>query len=354
MRVAVVGATGNVGTAVLEALVAEPAVDEIVGIARRRPDVRLAKTVWQVADITRDALEPVLRGADAVIHLAWKVQPSHDGNALWRTNVLGSRRVFEAARAVGAGRLVVASSVGVYSPGPSDRAVGEDWPRDGVRTSFYARHKAEQERMLDRLEAQPDAPRIVRLRPALIFWGPGADRARRLFAGPLIATTVLRPSLLRRLPVPRGLVMQCVHARDVADAYRRALLADVSGAFNIAADPPLGPRELGEVFGAPPLELPPRPVRALVAATWRLRLQPTPEGWLDMGLGVPLMSTARAQELLGWRSTIDSFATLAELLEGLRAHQGGATPPLDREEESGPLRVHELANLVRVGDRGSG
>lgn len=347
MRVAVVGATGNVGTAVLEALIDEPAVDEIVGVARRRPDVALPKTTWRTADVARDALEPVLRGADAVIHLAWKVQPSHDANALWRTNVLGSRRVFEAAQAVGVGRLVVASSVGVYSPGPSDCAVGEDWPREGVRSSFYARHKVEQERMLDRLEAGPGAPRVVRLRPALIFWGPGADRARRLFAGPLLATSALRPSLLRRLPVPRGLVMQCVHARDVADAYRRAVLSDASGAFNIAADPPLGARELGEVFGAPPLELPPRPVRALVAAGWRLRLQPTPEGWLDLGLGVPLMSTARAQAELGWRAERDSRATLTELLDGLRAHQGGATPPLDRDAESGPFRVRELANLLR-------
>jgi nucleoside-diphosphate-sugar epimerase len=334
---------------VLEALIAEPRVEEIVGVARRRPGLRLPKTVWQAADVDRDRLEPVLADADAVVHLAWKVQPSHDRRALWRTNVLGSRRVFEAAQAVGVRHLVVASSVGVYSPGPSDRPVGEDWPRSGVRTSFYARDKAEVERMLDRLEAAADAPRVVRLRPALIFWGPGADRARRLFAGPLLATAALRPALLRRLPVPRGLVMQCVHARDVADAYRRALLADVRGAFNVAADPPLDAERLGRVFGAPPLELPPRSVRAAVAASWRLRLQPTPEGWLDMGLGVPLMSTTRVRSELGWRPAHDSEATLDELLRGLRRGEGGATPPLDAAAESGPLRVRELANLVGVG-----
>ena len=35
MRVVVTGASGNVGTSVLEALAEEPAVKEIVGIARR-------------------------------------------------------------------------------------------------------------------------------------------------------------------------------------------------------------------------------------------------------------------------------------------------------------------------------
>jgi uncharacterized protein YbjT (DUF2867 family) len=38
MKVVVVGASGNVGSAVLRRLAREPAVTEIVGIARRVPD----------------------------------------------------------------------------------------------------------------------------------------------------------------------------------------------------------------------------------------------------------------------------------------------------------------------------
>ena len=92
-------------------------------------------------------------GADAVIHLAWLIQPSRDDAELERVNVDGSRRVFEAAAQAGVGALVHASSVGVYSPGPKDRAVDESWPRDGVDTLFYSRHKAEAERLLDAFEA---------------------------------------------------------------------------------------------------------------------------------------------------------------------------------------------------------
>ncbi|SNR92260.1 Semialdehyde dehydrogenase, NAD binding domain [Blastococcus mobilis] len=43
MKVVVVGATGNVGTAVVRALTADDRVSEMVGIARRAPRVGAAQ-----------------------------------------------------------------------------------------------------------------------------------------------------------------------------------------------------------------------------------------------------------------------------------------------------------------------
>ena len=127
----------------------------------------------------------VFAGADAVIHLAWLIQPSRDAAQLERVNVHGSRRVFETAIAAGVAGLVHASSVGVYSPGPKDRAVDESWAREGVDSLFYARHKAECEHMLDGLEGRGTT--IVRLRPGLIFKREAGPEIRRLFAGPFAA-----------------------------------------------------------------------------------------------------------------------------------------------------------------------
>jgi UDP-glucose 4-epimerase len=169
MRVAVTGATGNVGTSVMRALAADPAIASLVGVARRRPRLELAKTEWVEADVERDDLARLFRGTDTVVHLAWRIQPSRDLDALWRTNVHGSSRTFRAALEAGVKTLVYASSVGVYSPGPKDRLVDESWPRDGVSTSFYARHKAEVERRLDVLEREHPGLRVVRVRPGLIF-----------------------------------------------------------------------------------------------------------------------------------------------------------------------------------------
>src|SRR5205085_11277486 len=116
------------------------------------------------------------------------------------TNVDGSLRVFEAVADAGVPALVYASSVGAYSPGPKDRAVDESWPTDGVQSSFYARHKAEVERLLDRFERDHPGVRSVRLRPGLIFKREAASEQRRLFAGPFIPTFLLRPGLIPVVP----------------------------------------------------------------------------------------------------------------------------------------------------------
>jgi len=53
MRIVVVGATGNVGTSVVEALADEPAVDSVVGVDRRIPRWEAPKTEWVAADVPR-------------------------------------------------------------------------------------------------------------------------------------------------------------------------------------------------------------------------------------------------------------------------------------------------------------
>src|SRR2546423_14498220 len=75
MKVVVTGATGNVGTSVVQALSADPAVDSIVGLARRLPATVIGKVQWREADVRSSDLTSIFRGADAVGHLAWLLQP---------------------------------------------------------------------------------------------------------------------------------------------------------------------------------------------------------------------------------------------------------------------------------------
>jgi UDP-glucose 4-epimerase len=345
MRVVVVGATGNVGTSLLQALAGEPAVTSILGMARRRPRGTFEKTEWVAADVTRDDLTTHFAGADAVVHLAWAIQPSHDADGLWRVNVRGSERVFQAVAAADVPALVYASSVGAYSPGPKDRRVDESWPMEGIRTSFYSRHKAEVERLLDRFEHDVTGRRVVRLRPGLIFKREAATGIRRLFAGPLFPSVLVRGGRVPVVPRLPGLRFQAVHSLDVGDAYRRAIVGDAHGAFNVAAEPVLDPPALAELFHARLLPLSPTVVRAVTAATWRLHLQPTPPGWLDMALGVPLMDCTRARTELAWEPAHTSAEALRELLRGMADGSGADTPPLD-PETSGPLRIRELVTGV--------
>jgi UDP-glucose 4-epimerase len=345
MRVVILGATGNVGTSLLRALAHEAAVDEIVGVARRLPGLRAEKTTWERADIVSDDLVPLFRGADCVVHLAWAIQPSHDERTLWRINVYGSRRVFRAAAEAGVPSLVYASSVGAYAPGPKDRAVDERWPTEGIPTSFYSRHKAETERMLDALEREHPGLRLVRLRPGLIFKREAAAGIRRLFAGPLLPNLLARPRLIPVVPDLPGLRVQAVHSYDAGEAYRQAIVRDVRGPFNIAAEPVLDPDVLARALDARRVRIPRRLARAVVAATWRVHLQPTPAGWLDLALGVPIMDTTRARMELGWQPRWTAGEALLDLLAGLRFGDGLATPPL-HPRAGGRARVRELATGV--------
>jgi ferritin-like metal-binding protein YciE/nucleoside-diphosphate-sugar epimerase len=344
MKVVVTGATGNAGTSTVKALGESGEIDEIVGLARREPAWAPPRTSWVEANILSADLGAIFDGADAVIHLAWAIQPSRDAVTLERINVEGSRRVFEAVAAAGVPKLVHASSVGAYSRGPKDREVDEGWPTEGTPTSFYSRHKVAVERELDRFEAGNPETRVVRLRPALIFKDEAATEVRRLFIGPFLPNFLLRRGLLPALPRVERLRFQAVHSEDVGRAYLRAVLADVSGAFNIAAEPPLSPEEMAERIGVRSFPVPARVVRRLADLSWRMRLQPTPPGWLDMALNVPLMSSERAREELGWEPRHSGVEALEELLEGLREGHGAKTPPL--EGDSAGARLEDLRTGV--------
>ena len=350
MRVVVVGATGNVGTSLVRALATDERVEEIVGVARRLPrEWEQPKTRFVQADVARHPLEPIFEGADAVVHLAWLIQPSRDQHELARVNLDGTRRVFDATVAAGVPALVHASSVGAYAKGPKDRGVDESWPTDGIPTSFYSRHKATAERMLDEIESRHPELRSVRLRPGLIFKAAAATEIRRYFAGPFLPNPLLRPSLLRVMPRLPRLRVQAVHADDVAEAYRLVVTApEARGAYNVAADPVIDPDSLAREFGALKLSLPPAVVRAITTLTFKARMQPTPPGWLDMGLGVPIMDTSRIRAL-GWEPKWTAMAALRDLLEGMARGDDFDTPPL-AHETGGPARLNEIV-INRVGAR---
>src|SRR5690606_26264081 len=138
------------GSSLVAAMVADERIDEIVGVARRRPDLTLPKVQWCPADVSGDPLE-IVAGADAVVHLAWKIQPQHHAGELYDTNVVGLQRVVDAVVRRRVPRFVHASSVGTYAPAPKSPRLDETWPATGIASSIYSRHKAIGETLLDRI-----------------------------------------------------------------------------------------------------------------------------------------------------------------------------------------------------------
>ena len=334
MRIAVIGATGNMGTALLRRLAkarsesGEPL--EVIGVARRLPDASRPPydgVQWHSIDITApDAvaqLSGVLAGVDSVVHLAWAIQPNRDEDLLHRINVDGTANVLDAAGAALVRQVVCASSVGAYSPAPKDRLTAEDWPARGIESSHYSRHKGEQEALLDRFERQyPEIP-VARLRPGLIFSTEAGTEIGNYFLGPLIPKAFLNRLSLPLIPLPSSFSFQVVHADDIADAYWRVIEQRAEGPFNIAADPVVTPELLAGVLGARRiLNVPAKLIRAVVGATWAMGLQRTDPGWVDMAAGAPIMDTTRAREVLGWTPSVSSLQALQYVLDGMAAGEG--------------------------------
>jgi len=331
MRIVVTGATGNLGTSVLPALAAEPEVDSVLGLARRLPEQAWPKVEFAAVDIADPAadLSDCLRGAGAVIHLAWSIQPARNERAMWRTNIEGTAALLRASAAAGVGAVVVASSVGAYSSGPKDRRVDESWPTHGVPTSTYSRHKAYVERMLDTLEAEHPEMRVVRMRPGLLLKGDAASEVLRLFLGPFVPPTVLGRRLLPLFPNSSRLRFQVAHSLDAGEAFARAAVRPVRGAFNVAAEPLLDGAALAQILHARAVPVPPPVLRVAAAVSWHLRLQPTDPGWVDLVHAVPLMDTERIRRELDWEPRYDAADAVTEILDGFRDGAGLETAPLE-------------------------
>lgn len=352
-RVLVTGATGNVGTALLRRLAREGVA--VSGVARRTP--AQAPTAsrppagpvrWHGIDLSASwaagALREAMEGADAVVHLAWRIQPSHDRAAMRAVNVEGTRAVLDAAREAHVPHLVHASSTGVYAPVPeADAAAGrkpvvdESWPRTGVPTSGYSRDKVAAEDLLDAFEAAGGAPAVARVRPGLVLQREAGAEIARYFGGPLLPASLLggagrrRARVLPVLPLPEAFVAPVVHADDLADGLWHLLAAGpdrATGAYNVAADDALGPDDIAAGLGArrraaAPLSL----LRSAADASWRARLQPTDPGWVDLAAGTPLLDCTRLKAL-GWRPTTTARAALDDLVSGMRTGDGAGTPAL--------------------------
>lgn len=339
MRIVVVGQSGNVGTAVLRALLAAEQVDSVLGVARRLPDRTAAPyrdAEWAPVDISdpdeesvADRLATLFRGADAVVHLAWLIQPNRERDLLRRTNVDGTRRVAEAVVRAGVPHLVVASSVAAYTPVDDDEPRRESWQTTGIPTSHYSVDKAAQERVLDELERDHPEVAVARLRTALVFQGDAGHEIVRYFVGPFVPLSLLHDHRLPVAPLPAGVRAQAVHADDAADAYLRVVLERATGAFNVAAHDLLRASDLATILDHGRLvELPPRAVRAALALAYSAHAVPTDPGWVDMAMGVPVMDTTRATSELGWQPRHSAAEALEELVAGMAEGRGLGSAPM--------------------------
>ena len=349
MRIVIMGASGNIGTAILERA-ADPSAggaDEYVGVARRDPgnDRVYQRARWHLADVTdpaaTDRLTQIFTGADAVVNLVWGFQPGRDAGYLERVGVGGLRAVLAAARRAGVPHLVHMSSVGAYAAGHG-RRVDESWSIAGIPASVYSRQKAAAERVLDADEATGGGPVVARLRPGLVLHRAAGSSLLRYGLPGWWPSWVL--DLAAVLPLPGDFAVPVVHAHDLADAVLATVRGRATGSFNLAADQALTAADIAGALRAIRIPVPGTALRAVVAAGWALRLQRLDPGWIDLALAVPLLDNRRARTELDWQPRYDARTALQDLLAGMRGQQATSSPVLRTRTVA-----RELWSAVRSG-----
>lgn len=342
--IAITGPTGNFGHGLIPLLEQDPAVDRIVGIARRPLDpgtLGSSRLEYRRGDVRdRAALASAFEGADSVAHLAFAKFGHASHETLEAINVQGTMNAFHAAAQAGVRRFVFASSVAAYGfasrhPVP----ISEDEPARGSKRWFYSREKAQLERLL--WEAATAHPRIelTIFRPTIVVGPrtaatigesvpPALRPLARLLARPLAVAPLRLPVLAP--PVP----LQLVHEDDVGQALRLALLGATPGIYNLAGDGIVEGRELMRELGLAALPVPDRPVRWLARAVTALPGRPAALEAVQAFTHPMIVDASRAKRELGWRPRYSGI----EALRATLSHRDNSAPADRRCATSEPAR----------------
>jgi nucleoside-diphosphate-sugar epimerase/putative sterol carrier protein len=312
LRVAVTGASGSLGEAVVDLLVRDDAVESVVAVdvaAPRRHD-EAPKVRHVRADVRDSGLADAFHACDAVLHLAFVVERTGGRSAeeVEAINVGGTQNVMRCARDAKAHRVVYASSVAAYGirPEHEGRVLTEDTPLLGSDRFYYARHKAAVERWLDAFEAAEPAMVVARQRPSIFLSERStARRARAVFRAPIYP----------RLPGP--LMAQVTHEDDVAAAFVLALKKKARGGYNVAAEGVVDLHHLGPELGRPSFPVSER-ARAFVRDAARRGKLGVDEAWLDPSLqrGIPIVSASKIRSELRWQPRFETSGDVVRAIAG--------------------------------------
>jgi nucleoside-diphosphate-sugar epimerase len=179
-RTAITGATGYLGSVLSEHFSSRG--DEVIALTRRRPEGEPKE--WRPFELGQPVDSTILEGVDILIHAAW-VLSGKDTTDLWMQNVIGSRRLIDAAVTAGVPKIVFISSMSAYF---------------GTRQTYGLMKLAVERTVLD-------AGGIV-IRPGLVYGeSPGG-----------MAGTLRRISQLPLWPRFRSARLFLAHDEDIAPA----------------------------------------------------------------------------------------------------------------------------------------
>lgn len=302
--VAVTGISGYLGQRLLELLDADASVERVVGIDLDEPEFVSPKLEFHQMDVRDARLGKVLPGVEALVHLAFVLNPMRDEERMRAINVDGTRNVLEAAAATTVRKLVYPSSATVYGAHPdNDFPLTESSPARANTDFGYAAHKLATEQLVEAFAADHPSAVVTVLRPATVF-GPNVQNfISRLFEAPRLTT-------VKGYAPP----LQVVHEADVADALHLAVSTDLPGVYNVSADGWLDAEEVLEISGKKRIELPSAVAFSIAERAWRLGLAESPPGELHFVMHPWVVDNAKLKAA-GWKPKYTNREALLETIE---------------------------------------
>jgi UDP-glucose 4-epimerase len=321
VRYLITGGSGYIGSRLTEILAARDDIEGIVDLDVRPPARSRAKTTFVRGDV-RDAgsIRELLERErpDALIHLAFVLNPIRDEARMYDIDVNGTVAVLRAAAEAGTQQVLVTSSATAYGAFPDNpKPIAEDWPVRGQPDFSYARHKADADRACQ-LWALQNPDRVMTIvRPCIVF-GPNVDN--------YISRTWENSAFL---PILDGVdeEFQLVHEDDLVSAIIGLLDARAGGAFNVAGDGTITWKESAEMIGLKTRVMSMKAMRRIYAAAWALRAPrvESPPGNLNFIRYPWVVSNDKLKSAIGWHPA----ATTREVfVETMYAKGIVATPPV--------------------------
>ena len=302
--VAVTGAAGIVGAALLRQLLDHDGVGRVVAMDVRRGDVE--GPTWKIGDVRDPLVAQRLAGVDAIVHLAvdWSLgTPAAERSAL---NVRGTQTVVTAAAAAGVKRVVVVTSASVYgaladNPTPLPETAPLQAPPEGITADLL-----EIERVAEDARRVHPGLSVTVVRPAALV-GPGVDTlVTRHFASPrLLCIKDVDPT------------WQFCHVEDLASALLHAALGSVSGAVTVGSDGFLDQRQVEAISGMRRVEVPAALAYATAERLHRVGVTPAPASELAYVMH-PLVVPSTALRAAGWSPRFDNEECLRIVLGEVR------------------------------------
>ena len=273
------------------------------------PSFNSKKLKFFKGDIRSPSIQEPMNGLDALVHLAFIVEPLKDRKAMYDINLGGSKNVLKAAEAHSVPQLVVASSVAAYGTlEPGTEVIDEDTPLIEEPRCYYAHTKYLVEKELDLFEKRNFGVVVSRLRPTILMGPSCFNFFLELGSWPMM------------IDVPGGGKIPIVHEEDAAEAFFLALKKKAEGPFLISLPDPLAIAELARVLGKRRVVLPGWAVQGLAWAMYRSGRGKFSPDWAVLFLEnrYPRLDISRAGKVLGWKPAHAPEETLRSHFEGLR------------------------------------